>query len=895
MDLSTPELAKAAVGVLLEADSAAEREAVTALFAEASNQSRVLVTPSGTVVSLALSPNVSEGNKDPWQLSAPASNAANSVASVSIPSALLGQLSRNGPIGLALGQLSDEANQVLEAAGMKSTSTPLSITLYGPDGNELNAVQLPEPILLTLRANATEDDQCVFWEPTSSMWSTEGITRVHDGSSNLVCATNHLSLFGSIVKAFVRTLVCSNIRAIFSLEGLENLVRSPSWTIRAPAMTLWGTLLLFACVLFRAGVADVISHETTLTAEEAHHHALHKGRSQQQNSSVISTIWNTGWQLNAFLGFCSTMARKFCSKESVSGLGRVPIQMQLDIIIRSRVGIGRQSLQKAGSIEMKRSGQNAVQNFRKSSFVAQAASLFKAKQPFLAAMRPNFELSHAARVAVLLTMLLGSSAASALFFATAGGAAGSDDPEECQSTQSLQEELVESCTIGILSGLFSGLPALAFLAVPRRRLSVQTRNAAIRYCSFWILLCSYGLLCLFVVATFLAKVTATDGNRWLISMLASAAQKLVLSPFILAVSMASYTSIAFRVNPQSAHQVFSQLFIDDDDEIANGPTLLRCPTLLREKSAELEPTDMISESADINGIEVAPCCTEQVVSHELEASVKMCQNHVLVECPLVDAYVSHAERHAGTQETQLQRASIEDKLQPARDELLASLGRVAINTVGNRSANLRSDNTGLDNMSRQAAVEQELNTFGEMSADMRSDDMLQRAVVEQECIDADVCRGETDAGNSEAQLQVDSAADNLQSDTCKRVVVEPEDVIIIPVASTFHSTRSSEFVDVTMQTSNNRRGEAQFDKGANTASIVPSIMPPASSIHVNAAEAVPAVPGVSSPAWSCLRDARAPSARYDEAEQDRVFASVSGPSASASRRLSSPSQRQVRT
>lgn len=746
---------------------------------------------------------------------------------------------------------------------MKLTSTPLSITLYGPDGNELTAVQLPEPILLTLRADATEDDQCVFWEKTSSMWSTEGIKRMHDGSSNLVCATNHLSLFGSIAKAFVRTLVCSNIRAIFSLEGLKTLLRSPWWTIRAPAITLWATLLVFACVFFHARMADAISHETTLTAEKAHEKSLRsQGRAPpvQQKSSMMSTVWNAAWQLNAFVGFMNTMGRKFCSKDSGSGLGLVPLQMQLDIIIRSRVGIGRQSLQSAGCTEMKRSGQNAVQKFRKSSFVDRAAFLFKAKQPLLAAMQPNFELSHAARVAVLCTMLLGSSAASALFFATAGGAAGSEDPEECQSSQTWQDELVESCTIGILSALFSGLPAMAFLALPRRRLSVQTRNAARRYYSFWILLCLYGLLCLFVVATFLAKVTATDGNRWLISMLASAAQKLVLSPFILSVSMASYTSIAFRVIPRSTKQLFSQRFIDDDDEIGNGPTLLRCPSLPRDKDAALEPADTMSRSADIDGIKVGPCCTEAAVSHELQATVKIRQKHVL-DCPPIDAYVSHAGRNAGMQETQFPSALSADKLQPARDEHLASLDREANTTFGKIAANLLSDT-----LSRQAAVEQE-------------------------CIGADVCRGETDAGNCEAQRQVANAADNLQSvrdpmppavsalDTeqaiCERVVVELDDVVMIPMSG------------------------ADLDEAKAVEAVSANLSSPK--------------PGASSPGCSCVRDAHAPSAHaawltltdavgYDEAEQDRVFALgeaeqdrvfalVNGPLASTSRRSSSPLQR----
>eukprot|EP00930_Biecheleria_cincta_P046630 TRINITY_DN3217_c0_g1_i1.p1 TRINITY_DN3217_c0_g1~~TRINITY_DN3217_c0_g1_i1.p1 ORF type:complete len:933 (+),score=127.99 TRINITY_DN3217_c0_g1_i1:25-2799(+) len=318
LDLPTPDLAKATAKMLLQADSAAERKAVTAFFEEASNQSRVLVTPSGTALSLALSPNPGDGNNDPWQLFAPASNVTDSAVSVSIPSALLSLLSHNGRVALAVGQLSPGAQKVLEAASMDLTSAPVSITLYGPDGNELKAVQLPQPITLTLRANATEDDQCVFWEENSGMWSTEGIKRIDDGSSNLVCETNHLSLFGSIAKAIVRTLVCSNMRAILSVEGLKTLLRTPSWTMRAPALTLWSATALFAFLLFRAKVADLISNEIVLTAQEAHQQALRKqGRpppTKKKTSLMFSIACTGGCHLQELVETICTMVRKHCDR-----------------------------------------------------------------------------------------------------------------------------------------------------------------------------------------------------------------------------------------------------------------------------------------------------------------------------------------------------------------------------------------------------------------------------------------------------------------------------------------------------------------------------------------------------------------------------------------------------
>eukprot|EP00931_Biecheleriopsis_adriatica_P088725 TRINITY_DN6297_c0_g1_i5.p1 TRINITY_DN6297_c0_g1~~TRINITY_DN6297_c0_g1_i5.p1 ORF type:complete len:1452 (-),score=211.50 TRINITY_DN6297_c0_g1_i5:137-4078(-) len=642
--------AQAAAVQMLEVDAAAEQAAIGALFRQAGNSTffrqagnstffrqagnstsrqviLTILTPSGTNLSIALLP---EATGNALEFSVPAED-GEFAASVSLPSAVLEQLLGVGPAALAIGQLSEDAAETLEAATgqgqPKLTSAPLSITLYGPDGEEMKLVNLPEPILLTLKEDATEDDQCVFWDEEANTWSTEGITRIHsagtDVSEPLVCATTHLSIFGSILKSIVRAITCSNMQALFSLQGLERL-KAHGWWRRPPALVLWCYLAVAVLSLRIAWGADKRPPEILARAkdvhEAAHSDAKHLTSTRLQHSKqtgpaawlamleamvfglgslvtrigskrsskptdLMTHVSSTGSQSSSKPAGLMTQVSSTGSQSSskrlmthvnsagsqmssqLSALMMMPLKNLLQSSVRRSVCAEEEFVKKFGSERMKREGQRAIHDTMHGRPRARMVMFFKARHPVIAATVPLVGISHSRRVAVVVASILGAAAANAVFFQSAGGVAGLDDPAECQVQRTLIELATESFTVGCVSGLFTSIPTALLLKLGSRGSvvvglslrQVRTRRT-LRAILFWTFMWLYWLLSLFVVATFIASVTALDANRWLTSFGVSTMMKLVLFPCLLALGLELWLSLLLRFRPTKTSEVVHQQF-----------------------------------------------------------------------------------------------------------------------------------------------------------------------------------------------------------------------------------------------------------------------------------------------------------------------------------------------
>ena len=44
--------------------------------------------------------------------------------------------------------------------------------------------------------------QCAFWDETAELWSTKGLNERDIGTAELICATDHLTVFGAVIGAF---------------------------------------------------------------------------------------------------------------------------------------------------------------------------------------------------------------------------------------------------------------------------------------------------------------------------------------------------------------------------------------------------------------------------------------------------------------------------------------------------------------------------------------------------------------------------------------------------------------------------------------------------------------------------------------------------------------------
>lgn len=115
--------------------------------------------------------------------------------------------------------------------GMETASAQASIVLQRKDGEPLSGVELSKPVRIVLLPSKSEGLVCAWWDPASMKWSVYGVKEfVHDGAE-LICATNHLSIFTvlpHVVKTLGTALVCSNTK-VFSAEVFQQATRDTGW------------------------------------------------------------------------------------------------------------------------------------------------------------------------------------------------------------------------------------------------------------------------------------------------------------------------------------------------------------------------------------------------------------------------------------------------------------------------------------------------------------------------------------------------------------------------------------------------------------------------------------------------------------------------------------------
>ena len=132
---------------------------------------------------------------------------------------------------------------------------------------------------------------CAFWDLEVNMWSTEGVTTLSISDGLVTCETRHLSLFGFVLRTIGNIFACSAAVAIFSLDGLKNLVKGGMWMRSIPALMHWAVVLVAGIFLFASWRCDK-KHERYLKelkqASEAHRfqQRLRLQRLQRRSSSM---------------------------------------------------------------------------------------------------------------------------------------------------------------------------------------------------------------------------------------------------------------------------------------------------------------------------------------------------------------------------------------------------------------------------------------------------------------------------------------------------------------------------------------------------------------------------------------------------------------------------------
>ncbi|CAE7022038.1 unnamed protein product [Symbiodinium sp. KB8] len=433
---------------------------------------------------------------------------------VDIPTALFTSEARPGyaVISITDSQPGDEISAILaaytQASGDVLVTQPISIKAslseHGVNGT------LPAPLNFTMPitdANATGDLTCVYWDEQQDAWSSQGVMTVSAAGGSVRCSTTHLSLFAAIIRAVVTTLVCSNAAAIFSLEGLQSLLKW-QWAVQAPAIIQWVTLLAGLCLVFAAKRMD------------------------QRYMEHVDAL--EGFQEIRILRPVEFSRREFVTDLREYFLGVFhPSRRVASQLVKRKIGLGVGELYRlqrvSGVTAWHKQARSILSKFSEQRLLLKLTMLYQVHCRWFSFATPSLKASCAQRCSVLLAKLYSGWAIMAVFY---GSTALAPDQPECAPPEALLDKLVRSAVIAWISAIFGSVPFVVLLALVH--FGGNSASSA-RTNLFWGYMTIHLILCALVVSIFLASVSPADGEKFLLSTVTNLLTSLLVTPVLLTV------------------------------------------------------------------------------------------------------------------------------------------------------------------------------------------------------------------------------------------------------------------------------------------------------------------------------------------------------------------------
>ena len=172
---------------------------------------QLTLTVGSTVVTAALLTPAAVAGDGPVILTVPTGEGASKGPKVAVavsPStlkAIFGSTPRGVVISMASSYTLGESLGAAQGATRKQSDggvakklsgAPVSINLKDIDGNPIH-VAFEDPLNISMGANASSAHECVFWNESLNAWSNEGVFAAVSPDGSIICATTHLSVFGS--------------------------------------------------------------------------------------------------------------------------------------------------------------------------------------------------------------------------------------------------------------------------------------------------------------------------------------------------------------------------------------------------------------------------------------------------------------------------------------------------------------------------------------------------------------------------------------------------------------------------------------------------------------------------------------------------------------------------
>ncbi|CAE7281673.1 Lztr1, partial [Symbiodinium sp. CCMP2456] len=541
------------------------------------------VDEEGSVTVAAISPRA---NTSSFRFRA-ASTGQDFTPDVEIPLSLVADVSTE-PLMFAVSVLNQGGADKLQMVDRQPPSTrPLVLSMFNVEGVPLVAASLPEPVLLTLAPDASNDTTCVFWNETLQRWSAEGVTRVQGRGRELVCETTHLSIFAGIegfLTEVALTFECSNALLLFSREASASLVNSGDWAMQVPSIIFFAILALllsgviFAlCLDYRSWQRHCATHELQ---DELHRGVLAK-KTDSASGGVVFIHEEVAWKQLLLLN--PYHWRLFLDPDSlllpplswtIEKVQAAHLSISTESMV-AVIGLAAQTGRKSHAADKSSPGE-----FHKSAAVArevkrerdlvrlhnEAADRFLAPgwRGFLyrwamlaAAFHPLcllisfcFRISHAARAVLRAGHLLASAAVSVVFYQLTD-AVKKECAEELSWTdpRSWVRKLVVFIVSQILSGLLLGSVLLLRSGCNNGESRLRLHLALLQLLIFWLGLVLFIALCVYVVLAFLANMSDKDTSDWVQTWLLSLLWTLGGKPILQGLLVATVFSCALRCAP----------------------------------------------------------------------------------------------------------------------------------------------------------------------------------------------------------------------------------------------------------------------------------------------------------------------------------------------------------
>lgn len=405
----------------------------------------------------------------------------------------------------------------LETSDTQLAAPPVRVDIYAVQNKTMRAhtsnKAFSQPIRLTVMGNPSGVEDCAWFDEESQSWSTAGIRNEH-GSSPLVCLTDHLTLFGCIIRQASIAILCAQWQVIKG-EHLETVGEHGEWSYSLPAILVFFVFALLHFMLLYGIVLDLRARHLGNWSVDMYCSTAKPPKRNYNVFALMAVVILGGDELADadFHGLLTNLSKTLIMKntafviaeetwvlvtdvkyillnrkEKVAAGDSVPRQIaagdSADLRDASKVSAASKiaerdlaeeqcaadglELESFADVPLVASIHNGCAEafdkyYYRMTYLQQLITVWKAVHPFSTAFQQSFSMTNTVRILALFLHILLGMATMSLFYKAAGMHLHKHDPASCS-----EAHLVKEATIAIVSSSIIAPPVM-FLRLRHKR------------------------------------------------------------------------------------------------------------------------------------------------------------------------------------------------------------------------------------------------------------------------------------------------------------------------------------------------------------------------------------------------------------------------------------------